>query len=763
MKMKINKPTKIVAITLLSLLVLALTLHIGVNIWIKKQLPQIIKEKNDTAYDFTFSDLKFSIFNNSISLYDAQISPKSTSDLEEDIDFMGKITKVSATGVNFIELLKNKNLQAFSIVIEKPNITVVKSIKKDSIESSSKLASSIDIDEILVKNADISMLNPTGDTLLYKVYNLNMSLDGIHMGEKTATKKIPFTYTDYKFKIDSIYSLVNNDNFIKSDYVDISSQHILIDNVRLYPIINSTDFKHQKTHSNTRMNVSIPKVKLTHTDWGYDKEDLYVNIGGILIDSVQFHITEQKKQTVLQQAKKDAEKIIQSIIPFRLNVDSLSIKKSSFNSLGIVQVNNVNIVARKISNRVYEQLEVDEFILNKPQLIHSSNKNYNQNKTSEPTRLNDRIKFKNIKIIDADYTFQNQKGRNILFVKNFNLSLEDVEINDQTVIEAVPFVYKNPKIKTGSLVYDSEKMYKLTSHGLSINEGIIRLNNLEMIPKITRAQHTAHLKWGEDYYNIKTGPIEIRSYDWGFDAQKEGYFKAKQLTVNSPVATIYRDVSFPNRPINNGLFSKKLRDIKFNFFVENLQLNNANLTYQETGDIKRKPGQLSFTKMNMSVKNIYSGYKRNSGPRTQINVSTVFMKNSYLKTQWAFDILDRSDRFTIKGQIDDFDVVAMSPFLKPYLKVEMTGKIDKMMFDFTGNNYIANGTYAMDFSGLKVDILREDGSKRKLLSAVGNMVVRTNSKGIKEVDIKPVERVKEKSFFNFLWLCVLQGLKQTII
>src|SRR5690606_27645069 len=119
-----------------------------------------------------------------------------------------------------------------------------------------------------------------------------------------------------------------------------------------------------------------------------------------------------------------------------------------------VQVNNVNIVARKISNRVYEQLEVDEFILNKPQLIHSPNKNYNQNKTNEPTQLNDRIKFKNIKIIDADYTFQNQKGRNILFVKNFNLSLEDVEINDQTVVEAVPFVYKNPKIKTGSLVYE---------------------------------------------------------------------------------------------------------------------------------------------------------------------------------------------------------------------------------------------------------------------------------------------------------------------
>src|SRR5690606_38337316 len=218
----------------------------------------------------------------------------------------GSIKKVSVTGVNFVQLLKNKNLKAFTIVLEKPEITVLQTTKKDTLPTHSQLPSSLDIDEILVKNATLSLMSSAGDTLYHKIYNLNANIDGIHMGEYTVKKDIPFTYTDYKFKIDSVYSLLNRDQFLTTGYVDISSQHILIDNVKIYPLWSSKEFKTNQTHSNTRMSLSIPKVKLTHTDWGYDPYNLYVKVGGIEIDSIQFHITDQKNQKVVQQAKVDA-------------------------------------------------------------------------------------------------------------------------------------------------------------------------------------------------------------------------------------------------------------------------------------------------------------------------------------------------------------------------------------------------------------------------------------------------------------------------
>src|SRR5690606_12145271 len=151
--MKINKPLKIVGYTLFAAIFLILGAHLGVNFLIKNRLPKIIEEKNDTAYDFTYEDLNFSIFNNSISVSNARVYTKENSDIKKDIDFFGSIKKVSVTGVNFVQLLKNKNLKAFTIVLEKPEITVLQTTKKDTLPTHSQLPSSLDIDEILVKNA----------------------------------------------------------------------------------------------------------------------------------------------------------------------------------------------------------------------------------------------------------------------------------------------------------------------------------------------------------------------------------------------------------------------------------------------------------------------------------------------------------------------------------------------------------------------------------------------------------------------------------
>ncbi len=60
-------------------------------------------------------------------------------------------------------------------------------------------------------------------------------------------------------------------------------------------------------------------------------------------------------------------------------------------------------------------------------------------------------------------------------------------------------------------------------------------------------------------------------------------------------------------------------------------------------------------------------------------------------------------------------------------------------------------------------IKRKENKERKFLTTAANIVVRTDTDGFKKAEIKPVERTKQKSFFNFLWLCIMQGLKQTVI
>ena len=761
--MKIAKPLKVIGMVALSLFLLALMANIAINLLIKTRLPKIIHERNDTAYTLTYEDMNFSIFNNSLSVENAVVVPKKEANVGKGIDFYGKVQRISVSGVNFYELLKNKNLKAFTISIFQPEITIIQSEKRETLDAKSKLTSVIDIDRILVQKAHLRMMNAANDTVLHEIFNFNSEIDGVHMGEYTAQKDIPFTYTDYRFEIDSLYSAVNDLQIIKSGAIAINKENISVANFRMLPHKTAEEFRNTTTKNNTRFLVNVPKLTLKNTDWGYDQEALFVKIGAIAIDSFNVKILDQKTRTLVQQTKREAEKGIRKLIPFKLDVDELNIQQSTFNSLNVFQVNNVNISMRKISNRVNKQLLIEEFQLNNPQFVHIPKK-LKSTKSNYFNQLNNEIHINKVSVNNANYVLKNEEGRgNKLEVNQFHLSLDNVAVNDTIVLENVPFAYENPVLSSGKVHWNLGKDYDIYLSGISVKEHNAVVKNFRMLPKKTRKQHAKSLQFAQDQYHLQASKIDFNQIVWGFDRDDEFYVKFKEVVLNQLDASIYRDISVPLNPKENHLYSYRLRELNFPFEIGTLKILDSKLTYEEDSKTTVNPGKLSFTNFNLTAQNLYSGYKKKGGPQTKIVVHTQFMGKAGLVANWQFNIMDKTDRFQINGRLKEFPAAGMNPFIKPYINVEAEGAIDQMRFDFSGNNEAATGKYAMDFTHLKMTLFNKKNEKRKFLTAATNMILKTDTDGLKEVEIKPVNRKKDRSFFNFLWLCIMQGLKQTVI
>jgi gas vesicle protein len=106
----------------------------------------------------------------------------------------------------------------------------------------------------------------------------------------------------------------------------------------------------------------------------------------------------------------------------------------------------------------------------------------------------------------------------------------------------------------------------------------------------------------------------------------------------------------------------------------------------------------------------------------------------------------------------------VNPFIEPYLKVRAKGLISDLIFNFKGNYNGLDGTLNLKHHDLKVALLKEDGEKNKLLSAVANIFVRSDSgKYPESVQVENVVRDKTKSFFNMFWKGIEQGLKKTLL
>src|SRR5690554_8198775 len=85
-------------------------------------------------------------------------------------------------------------------------------------------------------------------------------------------------------------------------------------------------------------------------------------------------------------------------------------------------------------------------------------------------------------------------------------------------------------------------------------------------------------------------------------------------------ASIYRDVSIPRNPKENKLYSYRLRHLDFPMEIGKLKIIHSRLSYEEDTKTSTQPGKLTFSDFNLTASHLYSGYKKRSGPKTQIFV-----------------------------------------------------------------------------------------------------------------------------------------------
>ncbi len=135
-----------------------------------------------------------------------------------------------------------------------------------------------------------------------------------------------------------------------------------------------------------------------------------------------------------------------------------------------------------------------------------------------------------------------------------------------------------------------------------------------------------------------------------------------------------------------------------------------------------------------------------------------------MNVNWSFDTSKIDDSFKISGNISNLPASQVNLFLKPYLNVSVEGYINRLNFDFNGNNAQIFGQMNLKHQNLKVNILdKNTKEKKKFLSAVINLVVKTNSNKFPDNVEVNVKRDPTKSFFNLFWRGIEEGLKKTLI
>ncbi len=352
----------------------------------------------------------------------------------------------------------------------------------------------------------------------------------------------------------------------------------------------------------------------------------------------------------------------------------------------------------------------------------------------------------------------------IMSVSNINLQIDGIKVTDETLKGKIPFGYEKYAVSCDSFYSNASPFYDITAKKIATTNTAIDINGFRLVPKFSRRQFVRQVKTEKDLFEVTAQKIKLNNVDWGYKGNTL-FFNATSAIVDHCEADIYRNKIPADDLKKKHLYNKLLRDLDFYLKLDTLKVRNSLLAYEEEKSFDKGSGKLVFSHFNLTAHNICSGFQQKKLPDLKIKIDCKFMDAAPMHVDWWLNVLDKSDGFHIKGTIVNVDADKVNAFSKPYINATTEGKLNKVMFNFTGNDQRSRGEFALEYDDFKLTVYQKNKreKKNKFLTAIGNLFVKNDSKGeVKGAKVE-VERIPEKSFYNFFWRNIAEGLLKIFI
>lgn len=426
----------------------------------------------------------------------------------------------------------------------------------------------------------------------------------------------------------------------------------------------------------------------------------------------------------------------------QVNVSNISYRQFLFN--GVIQIENIDVINPKAD---FYPRQVDTILSGK-----------------------EKKEFKNILIGNLNLEngsvryFKQDTIQQTLYCQIPQLSINKIRIDSSTILQAIPFQYETYFFESDSFMYRMNDLYDLAVKKFSGEEGRLSLDSLQIIPRYTKYEFQAHIPYQKARVDLCIPRTELSNINWILDRDSLE-FSASEIKLIGADLSLYKDNRLKEYPYTKPLYSKMIRNLPLKVDIDSIHVIDGALTFQLRTKKEPPPGNVYIQNINATIAHVTNiDLNRSDFPRTNVSADALFMKESKIHLDWSFDINNKSDAFKVSGTLSRISENGINYFLTPALNVAADGAIDRLAFNFAGNNLLSTGDVYINYDALRINLLKKDGTKRRRwINSVLNFLLRKKLDGATEKKGVQVKRTQNKSFWDYLWEMVKEGTIKSII
>ncbi len=270
----------------------------------------------------------------------------------------------------------------------------------------------------------------------------------------------------------------------------------------------------------------------------------------------------------------------------QINISNLSYRQFLFK--GIIQIENIDVINPKAD---FYPPQVDTTTSNQ-----------------------DKKEFKNILIGNLNLEngslryFKQDTIQQTLFCQIPQLSINKIQIDSNTILQAIPFLYDSYFVESDSIFYRMNNLYDLAIKKLSAEEGRLSLDSLQIIPRYTKYEFQAHIPYQKARVDLCIPRIELSNTNWILD-QDSLEFSASQIKLTGADLSIYKDNRLKEYPYTKPLYSKMIRNLPIKIDIDSIHVIDGALTFQLRTKKDPPPGNVYIQNINATIARMLSKYR----------------------------------------------------------------------------------------------------------------------------------------------------------
>lgn len=466
----------------------------------------------------------------------------------------------------------------------------------------------------------------------------------------------------------------------------------------------------------------------------------------VLVNNYQLSVSLFRNQFVVNNVS------LVSKINNKYETDSLYLQQLKIQGLNLPKFLFKNIVE-------FNEVSIEEGFI---KLFSKDNSSEKQKKNFN---LKNAVSIKNFYVKNVDFiTKELSDGIEKTAIKEVSLDFQKVWVDSITVNAKIPFTYEKVGFSIGEIYIRMNDFDEFRTKNFTLENNILLAKDVSIQTIYTEEELSIHLKTERDYTDLKIPELRMDGFKFG-TRDTLFFVENKKVNIKNASLHVYRDKTVTDDLRVKPLFSKAIRELPFLLTNDSIFLENAAITYEEKVHPDQSAGKLFFTNLNAIITDFSNSFLTGK-KKTIIDVNSSFMKSATIEVRWDFDITSLSDDFSFKGNVSGLTVSDINYFTRPTINVELNGEVKKAYFDIEGNHTSSQIDFKITYDDLKVTIVDNGKRKKKILSTLTNILIKKDSKNevtnYREVQ-SHVVRNKDKSFFNYLWINLEEGLKQTML